>query len=172
MVSKEVLLDQRLLVGVTGLEADESRDVEDSEESWSENDQFDPVTEQNTQNNALVPEDRVEPDVTEIADPLGEGVNVVIPPEPYFPSTLNSGVRNPRRRKSTRPQEILPLVTSRPVFQRDRCTITVTHGDPEKSVEQTGRRSKRYVLASDLSEESRYALEWGIGTVLRDGDEM
>jgi len=27
-------------------------------------------------------------------------------------------------------------------------------------------------LASDLSDESRYALEWGIGTVLRDGDEM
>jgi len=28
------------------------------------------------------------------------------------------------------------------------------------------------VIASDLSDESRYAVEWGIGTVLRDGDEM
>jgi nucleotide-binding universal stress UspA family protein len=28
------------------------------------------------------------------------------------------------------------------------------------------------VVASDLSDESRYAVEWGIGTVLRDGDEM
>ena len=34
------------------------------------------------------------------------------------------------------------------------------------------RRKRMYVIASDLSEESRYAVEWGIGTVLRDGDEM
>ena len=34
------------------------------------------------------------------------------------------------------------------------------------------RKKRRYVVASDLSEESRYAVEWGIGTVLRDGDEM
>jgi len=31
---------------------------------------------------------------------------------------------------------------------------------------------RQYVVASDLSQESRYAVEWGIGTVLRDGDEM
>jgi hypothetical protein len=43
-------------------------------------------------------------------------------------------------------------------------------GDPEgKSL---GRTKKKYIVASDLSEESRYAVEWGIGTVLRDGDEM
>lgn len=152
---------------------DESDDDEDSdEESWSDGGHFDPVTEKNTERNALVPADRIENDTVDIPDPLGEGVNVVIPPEPYFPSTLNSGGRNPRRRKSTRPQDTLPLDTSRPVFQRDRCTITVTHGSPEKSLEESGRRPKRYVLASDLSDESRYALEWGIGTVLRDGDEM
>jgi hypothetical protein len=28
------------------------------------------------------------------------------------------------------------------------------------------------MLLSDLSDESRYAMEWGIGTVLRDGDEL
>ncbi len=155
-------------------ESPEASDEEEEsdEESWSEGEHFDPETEQNTEHNALVPADRIENDTADIADPLGEGVNVVIPPEPYFPSTLNSGGRGPRRRKSTRPQDTLPLVTSRPVFQRDRCTITVTHGEPERSLEESNRRSKRYVLASDLSEESRYALEWGIGTVLRDGDEM
>lgn len=151
----------------------ESDDDDDSdEESWTDGDQFDPVTEKNTETNALVPADRVENDAVDFPDPLGEGVNVIIPPEPYFPSTLNTGGRNPRRRKSTRPQDILPLVTSRPLFQRDRCTITVTHGNPDKTLEESGRRPKRYVLASDLSDESRYALEWGIGTVLRDGDEM
>lgn len=157
---------------------DESPDDSDDEdvsddESWTEGEDFDPVTSRNTERNSLVPVDTVENDPSDIPDPLGEGVNVVIAPEPYFPSTLNaSGARGPRRRKSTRPQDMLPLDTSRPVFQRDRCTITLTHGDPAKALEQNGRRNTRYVLASDLSEESRYALEWGIGTVLKDGDEL
>lgn len=154
---------------------DESQDEEDEsdEEEWSDGDHFDSITESNTTRNALIPSDLIEQhDVLEV-DPLGEGVNVVVPPEPYFPSTLNNtGGRNPRRRRSLRPQEVLPLDTSRPVFQRDRCTITLTHGDPQQTVDETGRRPKRYVLASDLSVESRYALEWGVGTVLRDGDEM
>ena len=144
-------------------------DDDDSSESWSDGDQCDPETEKNTEVNAAVPEDRIENDLGDYADPLGEGINVVIPPEPYFPSTLNTGQRNPRRRKSMRPQITMPSVTSRPIFERDRCTITVTHGEPDKI---DNRRSKRYVLASDLSEESRYALEWAICTVLRDGDEL
>ena len=28
------------------------------------------------------------------------------------------------------------------------------------------------MVASDLSEESSYALQWAIGTILRDGDEL
>lgn len=146
---------------------------DDSEDEWSD-DQFDPVTERNTERNALVvPADMPDADGLDAPDPLGEGVNVLIPPEPYFPSTLNhvSGNRNPRRRKSVR-QEPLPLTTSRPVFQRDRCTITVTNGDPAGQLAQTGRRSRKYIIGSDMSDESRYAVEWGIGTVLRDGDEL
>ena len=142
----------------------------DSEEEWPATDQFDPVTEANTEQNALVVAEVTEPDPLEISDPLGEGVNVVVPHEPYFPTTLNIR-NNPRRRKSTRP-EPLPLVTGRPVFQRDRCTITLTQGNPLRSLRESGRRPRRYVIASDLSDESRYAVEWGIGTVLRDGDEM
>ena len=152
--------------------SDEDAEDSDDDGSWSEGDQFDTVTEKNTERNALVPADRAGDDAVDFPDPLGEGVNVVIPPEPYFPSTLNTGARNPRRRKSTRPHDTLPLDTSRPIFQRDRCTINLTHGSPERALEESGRRPKRYVLASDLSDESRYALEWGIGTVLRDGDEM
>lgn len=144
----------------------------DSDEEWPDNDQFDPVTEANTEQNALVATEATEPDPLEIYDPLGEGVNVVVPPEPYFPTTLNhTSARNPRRRKSTRP-EPLPLVTGRPVFQRDRCTIALTQGNPPRVLRESGRRPRRYVVASDLSDESRYAVEWGIGTVLRHGDEM
>ena len=156
--------------------SDESGEDEDdegeSEESWSEDDAFDPITVQNTEQNSLVPEPQ-EIDIFDGPDPLGEGVNIVVPPEPYFPSTLNStGNRNPRRRKSTRHHVSLPLITSRPEFKRDRCIITLTQGDPSQALEVNGRRPKRYVVASDLSDESRYAIEWGIGTVLRDGDEL
>ncbi|KAJ6619443.1 hypothetical protein B0H10DRAFT_1161286 [Mycena sp. CBHHK59/15] len=156
---------------------DETVGETDDDDDWSDDDMFDPVTERNTEANAIVAPVPVTEDVD--ADPLGEGVNVVVPPDPYFPSTLNSyssagasttrGKRNPRRRKSTKP-EPLPLYTSRPVFQRDRCTITITQGDPDAKLGD--RRRKRYIVASDLSEESRYAVEWGIGTVIRDGDEM
>lgn len=164
-------------------------DAETDDEEWSDDDMFDPVTERNTERNALIAplaptegsfaglDGDIDLDVDVEPDPLGEGVNVVVPPEPYFPSTLNSrgsgsigGKRGPRRRKSTRPHEPLPLQTSRPVFQRDRCSISITQGDPEAKL--GNRRRRTYVVASDLSEESRYAVEWGIGTVIRDGDEL
>ncbi|KAH9480467.1 hypothetical protein JR316_0007067 [Psilocybe cubensis] len=147
--------------------------------SSDQEDTFDPITELNTERNAIIPP-VVDPSTAaheiEDPDPVGEGVNVVVAPEPYFPSSLNAlgtnsrGKRNPRRRKSVKTHEPLPYNTSRPVFQRDRCTITLTQGDPEGKLGD--RRKRRYVVASDLSEESRYAVEWGIGTVLRDGDEM
>jgi hypothetical protein len=144
-------------------------DAETEGESWSE-DELDPVTERNTERNALL---------TTLDGGLAslEGDVDVDPPEPYFPSTLNGGgsssftraKRSTRRRKSTR-HEPLPFQTPRPVFQRDRCTITITQGSPETI--RGDRKIKRYIVASDLSQESRYALEWGIGTVPRDGDEM
>ncbi|KAJ6508873.1 hypothetical protein C8R45DRAFT_1169862 [Mycena sanguinolenta] len=154
-------------------------ETDDEDDNWSGDeglDLFDPVTERNTEQNSIVVP--VAPhDIDADADPLGEGVNVVVPPDPYFPSTLNSGPsassrtgRNPRRRKSTKHHEPLTLSTSRPIFQRDRCTITITQGDPDAHGRPEKR--KRYIVASDLSEESRYAVEWGIGTVIRDGDEM
>ncbi|KAG7088502.1 hypothetical protein E1B28_012489 [Marasmius oreades] len=153
-------------------------DGETEDEDWSADediDGFDQETERNTEANAFTDPtsaDGVEPELD--IDPLGEGVNVVLPPEPYFPTTLNASTaprgRRIKRKKSVRHHEPLPLKTSRPHFQRDRCTITLTQGDPEGKLE--GRKKKMYVVGSDLSEESRYAVEWGIGTVLRDGDEM
>jgi hypothetical protein len=165
----------------TAFTDDESGDEgETDDESPDEEDIFDPITEANTERNALIPPVPTEGSgpgqEIEDPDPVGEGVNVIVAPEPYFPSSLNAlgsagrGKRNPRRRKSVRTHEPLPFTTSRPVFQRDRCTITLVQGDPEGTVGD--RRKRRYVVASDLSEESRYAVEWGIGTVLRDGDDM
>ncbi|KIJ61146.1 hypothetical protein HYDPIDRAFT_177188 [Hydnomerulius pinastri MD-312] len=153
-------------------------ETEDEDDDWSDDTagMFDFVTERNTEQNAQIATvGNGDGDAAMDPDPLGEGVNVVVPPEPYFPSTLNRssfssmrGKRGGPKRKKSKHHETLPLATSRPLFQRDRCTITVTQGDPDAS----GRRKRTYVVASDLSEESRYAVEWGIGTVLRDGDEM
>lgn len=158
-------------------------DSEDEEDDWSEDDDtFDSVTERNTERNAQITvmggigevDGDGDMDAAMDPDPLGEGVNVVVPPEPYFPSTLNRssfgssrGKRGAPKRRKSKNQEFLPLSTSRPLFQRDRCTITLTQGHPESY-----GRKRRYVVASDLSDESRYAFEWGIGTVLRDGDEL
>ncbi|KIJ54275.1 hypothetical protein M422DRAFT_153729 [Sphaerobolus stellatus SS14] len=112
-------------------------------------------------------------------DPTGEGVNVVVPPEPLFPTTLHgyNGLRrsttvSSSRRRNTLKIEHLPLNTSRPIFQRDRCTIRLVNGDPVRVSEEDARKPRRYVVASDLSIESKYAVEWCIGTVMRDGDEM
>lgn len=173
-----------LLPRSTAFSDDESGDEAttdgDADEGSSGDDCFvDPITERNTERNAVIPppvDSATAGAEIEDPDPVGEGVNIVVAPEPYFPSTLNStssgvrGKRNPRKRRGTKSIEALPFHTSRPIFQRDRCTITITQGDPEGKL--GGRRKRRYVVASDLSEESRYAVEWGIGTVLHDGDEM
>lgn len=158
-------------------------ETEDEDEDWSDDagGMFDFVTERNTEQNALIAAHEMSTgdldgdDVTMDPDPLGEGVNVIVPPEPYFPSTLNrtsftsiKGKRGGPKRKKSRHHETLPLKTARPLFQRDRCTITMTQGNPEASE----RRRRMYIVASDLSEESRYAVEWGIGTVIRDGDHL
>ncbi|KAI0046910.1 hypothetical protein FA95DRAFT_1606479 [Auriscalpium vulgare] len=103
---------------------DSDSDSGDSDDDWSD-DQFDPETEVNTGRNALiVPADLPDGGELELADPLGEGVNVVVPPEPYFPTTLTStSARGPRRRKSTRHNE--PL-SSRP---RAPYTSAIAGGD-------------------------------------------
>ena len=100
-------------------------------------------------------------------DVLGEGPNVVVPPPALFPAAQMNQARSRKSLKSG-----LDLVTSRPAYARDRCTITLTHGNPDEALEVSGKRMRRYVVLSDLSEESRYAVEWAIGTVARDGDEI
>lgn len=42
----------------------------------------------------------------------------------------------------------------------------------QRDAEEEHRRLRKYLVATDLSDESTHALEWGIGTVLRDGDTL
>lgn len=69
-----------------------------------------------------------------------------------------------------RDSKMMSLHTSRPLFERNRCTLTIIHGEYDEAAKRS-KRPKRYVVASDGSEESSWAIEWTIGTVLRDGDE-
>ena len=42
----------------------------------------------------------------------------------------------------------------------------------KKAIDDEHRRVRKYLVATDLSDESTHALEWAIGTVLRDGDTL
>ncbi|EKG13143.1 Universal stress protein A [Macrophomina phaseolina MS6] len=56
-----------------------------------------------------------------------------------------------------------------------RCIRQVLRGDyagMQREAEMGLRRQRMYLVATDLSEEAAYALEWTIGTVLRDGDTL
>ena len=55
----------------------------------------------------------------------------------------------------------------------NRSIRTIVRGNFSSLQDQgdgSRRRRRKYLVATDLSEESVYALEWTIGTVLRDGD--
>lgn len=56
-----------------------------------------------------------------------------------------------------------------------RVLRTIIRGDfieMQQEAEQGTRRVRTYIVATDLSGEAAYALEWTIGTVLRDGDTL
>ncbi|EWG39093.1 hypothetical protein FVEG_02086 [Fusarium verticillioides 7600] len=56
-----------------------------------------------------------------------------------------------------------------------RAIRMIYRGDFNKIVQQAEEehhRLRKYLVASDLSDESTHALEWAIGTVLRDGDTL
>lgn len=57
----------------------------------------------------------------------------------------------------------------------NRCMRTIVRGEYRKfqqEAEEGLRRQRLYFVSTDLSEEAAYALEWTIGTVLRDGDTL
>lgn len=57
----------------------------------------------------------------------------------------------------------------------NRVIRTIVRGDfsvVQEEAEQGRLRQRKYLVATDLSDESVYALEWTIGTILRDGDTL
>lgn len=57
----------------------------------------------------------------------------------------------------------------------DRASRTMLRGDflgIQQEAADSSRRPRTYLVATDLSSEAAYALEWTIGSVLRDGDTL
>ncbi|TEY60350.1 hypothetical protein BOTCAL_0181g00180 [Botryotinia calthae] len=69
----------------------------------------------------------------------------------------------------------LTMTAIRSTPTTSRCVRTIQRGDFKKvqqEARENQRRTRKYLVATDLSDEAAHALEWTIGTVLRDGDTM
>ncbi|KAG9243877.1 hypothetical protein BJ878DRAFT_542836 [Calycina marina] len=67
----------------------------------------------------------------------------------------------------------MTVITSTPATKR--CVRSIYRGDFNqmlKEADENSRRVRKYIVATDLSAEAQHALEWTIGTVLRDGDAL
>lgn len=122
------------------------------------------------------------PQRTPVATPLATPTLSTGPSATASPSSTsraNPRTSLPPRRRPTRSGTLssapkLELHTGRPAFEKNRCTVTITHGEPDRVLDESAGRKqrRRYLVASDLSEESMYAIQWAIGTVIREGDEV
>ena len=72
-----------------------------------------------------------------------------------------------------RKQARLAIHESEIVTSPDRTCMTIVRGE-FLEMEKRGlyRRQRKYLVSSDLSPQAVYAMEWAIGTVLREGDTL
>lgn len=126
----------------------------------------------------------LEPEVT-VTPPDGEKVSAKksgIHPNTNFDMS-GSGVSTPVDsdteadlsdiRRAQRMELNVSAIHSTP--ESHRCLRQIIRGEYEtlqKEAETGMRRQRMYLVATDLSDEAAYALEWTIGTVLRDGDTL
>lgn len=67
---------------------------------------------------------------------------------------------------------ISPIHSSPEAHRCVRQILRGKYGQFQEDAEVGLRRQRVYLVATDISEEAAYALEWTIGTVLRDGDTL
>lgn len=67
---------------------------------------------------------------------------------------------------------ISPIHSSPEAHRCVRQILRGKYGQFQEDAENGMRRQRVYLVATDISEEAAYALEWTIGTVLRDGDTL
>jgi hypothetical protein len=82
-----------------------------------------------------------------------------------------SGTDIPNREEEARKAARLAVHETEIVNSPDRSVMTIIRGEfleMERSRQYT--RQRKYLVSSDLSPQATYAMEWAIGTVLREGD--
>ncbi|KAA6414396.1 MAG: hypothetical protein FRX48_01145 [Lasallia pustulata] len=87
------------------------------------------------------------------------------------PATSDSEEMRDIKRAQRMSINISPIDNSIP----NRVIKTIIRGEfsrMQQEAEEGSRRLRTYLVATDLSDEAAYALEWTIGTVLRDGDTL
>jgi hypothetical protein len=87
------------------------------------------------------------------------------------PNTSDSEDMNDIRRAQKLHMTMSPVDSS----ISNRVVRTIIRGEfmqMQHEAEEGLRRTRTYLVATDLSAEAAYALEWTIGTVLRDGDTL
>ncbi|RKU48640.1 hypothetical protein DL546_009134 [Coniochaeta pulveracea] len=126
-----------------------------------------------------------DPEIT-VTNPSGEKVKPTksgIHPATSFDLSPGSGTRTPAdsdteadftdiKRAQKLSFSMTPIMDT---AESHRAIRIITRGDYSKFVqeaEEENRTIRKYLVATDLSEESAHALEWAIGTVLRDGDTL
>ncbi|KAL2149340.1 hypothetical protein VTH82DRAFT_8688 [Thermothelomyces myriococcoides] len=126
-----------------------------------------------------------EPEIT-VTNPSGERVKhnkPVIHPNTSFDDPPGSGINTPLDSDTEadlsdikRAQKLSFAMTQiMDTPEAHRTIQIITRGEYSKLVqeaEEEHRPPRKYLVATDLSDESTHALEWAIGTVLRDGDTL
>ncbi|KAK4249580.1 hypothetical protein C7999DRAFT_39403 [Corynascus novoguineensis] len=126
-----------------------------------------------------------EPEIT-VTNPSGERIKhskPVIHPATSFDDPPGSGIHTPIDSDTEadltdikRAQKLSFAMTQiMDTPEAHRTIQIITRGEYSKLVqeaEEEHRPPRKYLVATDLSDESTHALEWAIGTVLRDGDTL
>ena len=126
-----------------------------------------------------------DPEIT-VTNPSGERIKQTksgIHPATSFDQPPTSGTRTPMDsdteadltdiRRAQRLSFSISQIINSP--ESHRTIQIITRGEYSKLVkeaEDEHRLPRKYLVATDLSDESTHALEWAIGTVLRDGDTL
>ncbi|KAI1192886.1 hypothetical protein F5X97DRAFT_329156 [Nemania serpens] len=67
---------------------------------------------------------------------------------------------------------LTPIISTPEVHRSIRLIYRGEYPKIQKEADDEHHRLRKYLVATDLSDESTHALEWAIGTVLRDGDTL
>jgi hypothetical protein len=82
-------------------------------------------------------------------------------------------VPGPNKEEEAKKAARLAIHESPIIHSPDRTVMEIIRGE-FKELEKDGefKRQRKYLVSSDLSPQATYAMEWAIGTVLREGDTL